>query len=56
MSCEPSVISRTVTSSTTGASIRTGAAFAERSRTMLHASIEPPNAAEYLRKPRRFGE
>jgi hypothetical protein len=54
MSCDPSVISRTVTSSTAGGSIRTGVAFVERSSAMLQTNMEPPNAAECPRKRRRF--
>ena len=56
MSCELSVISRMISRSMTGASIRTGAAFADRSSGMLQVRREPPSTAERCRKPRRFNK
>jgi hypothetical protein len=48
-----SVISRTVTSSTTGASIRTGAEWADQFIGILQVNSEPPIEHERCRNPRR---
>lgn len=56
ISCALSVTSRIMTSSTTGTSIRTGAARADRSSGMLHVSSEPPSTVECCRKVRRSSE
>jgi hypothetical protein len=45
-----------VISSTTGASIRTGSAFADQFIGMLQANSEPPSEHECFRNPRRFNE